>query len=386
MSRPKLGLSTIAIHGVPHRRPDWSPVAPSLHQSSTFTNPIGSEDEVLYSRYGNNPNQVDLAQKYALLEGADAAVFVASGMGATALAHLAVLRPGDHLISSTWIYGGTQKLFDEELGRYGIEVTYVSPDQPRLWRKSVKKATRALFVETPTNPLMRVIDLGPISYVAQEQGLALLVDATFASPINYRPLEHGADVVITSATKYLNGHSDVIAGAVAGSASFVEEVIRLMRLWGQAIDPHAAWLIERGMRTLSLRMQRHNSNGLAVAQWAEQHSGISRVHYPGLPSHPDHAHARTVLAGYGGMVGLELKGGAKATERMLKRLKLITHAPSLAGVETLVSEPRLTSHKGIGPEGRSKIGIPDGFLRLSCGIEDSEDIIGDLEQGLKGEK
>jgi len=386
MSRPKLGLSTIAIHGVPHRRPDWSPVAPSLHQSSTFTNPIGSEDEVLYSRYGNNPNQVDLARKYALLEGADAAVFVASGMGATALAHLAVLRPGDHLISSTWIYGGTQKLFDEELGRYGIEVTYVSPDQPRLWRKSVKKATRALFVETPTNPLMRVIDLGPISYVAQEQGLALLVDATFASPINYRPLEHGADVVITSATKYLNGHSDVIAGAVAGSASFVEEVIRLMRLWGQAIDPHAAWLIERGMRTLSLRMQRHNSNGLAVAQWAEQHSGISRVHYPGLPSHPDHAHARTVLAGYGGMVGLELKGGAKATERMLKRLKLITHAPSLAGVETLVSEPRLTSHKGIGPEGRSKIGIPDGFLRLSCGIEDSEDIIGDLEQGLKGEK
>ncbi len=386
MSRPKLGLSTVAIHGVPHRRPDWSPVAPSLHQSSTFLNPIGSEDEVLYSRYGNNPNQVDLARKYALLEGADSAVFVASGMGATSLAHLAVLRPGDHLISSTWIYGGTQKLFDEELGRYGIDVTYVSPDQPRLWRKSVRKATRAIFVETPTNPLMRVIDLGPISYVAKEQGLALLVDATFASPINYRPLEHGADVVITSATKYLNGHSDVIAGAVAGSASFVEEVIRLMRLWGQAIDPHAAWLIDRGMRTLALRMERHNANGLAVARWAEQHAGISRVHYPGLPSHPDHAHASTVLAGFGGMVGLELKGGARAAERMLKRLKLIAHAPSLAGVETLVSEPRLTSHKGIGPEGRSKIGIPDGFLRLSCGIEDAPDIIGDLEQGLKGDK
>jgi len=386
MSRPKLGLSTVAIHGVPHRRADWSPVAPSLHQSSTFLNPIGSEDEVLYSRYGNNPNQVDLARKYALLEGADSAVFVASGMGATSLAHLAVLRPGDHLISSTWIYGGTQKLFDEELGRYGIDVTYVSPDQPRLWRKSVRKATRAIFVETPTNPLMRVIDLGPISYVAKEQGLALLVDATFASPINYRPLEHGADVVITSATKYLNGHSDVIAGAVAGSASFVEEVIRLMRLWGQAIDPHAAWLIDRGLRTLALRMERHNANGMAVARWAEQHAGISRVHYPGLPSHPDHAHASTVLGGFGGMVGLELKGGARAAERMLKRLKLIAHAPSLAGVETLVSEPRLTSHKGIGPEGRSKIGIPDGFLRLSCGIEDAPDIIDDLEQALKGDK
>jgi len=383
MSRPKLGLSTIAIHGTPHRRPDWSPVAPSVHQSSTFINPIGADDEVLYSRYGNNPNQVEVARKYAMLEGADAAIFVSSGMGATALAHLAVLRPGDHLISSTWIYGGTQKLFDEELGRYGIEVTYVSPDQARLWRKSVRKSTRAIFVETPTNPLMRVIDLGPIANAAEEYGLALLVDATFASPINFRPLEHGADVVITSATKYLNGHSDVIAGAVAGSASFVEEVTRLMRLWGQAIDPHAAWLIDRGMRTLSVRMERHSINGMAVAQWAEQHAGVSKVHYPGLPSHPDHKHAKSVLAGFGGMVGLELKGGAKAAERMLKRLKLITHAPSLAGVETLVSEPRLTSHKAIGAEGRARIGIPDGFLRLSCGIEDAADIIGDLEQGLK---
>ncbi|HEX5963451.1 MAG TPA: PLP-dependent aspartate aminotransferase family protein [Gemmatimonadales bacterium] len=383
MSRPGLGLSTIAIHGTPHRRPDWSPVAPSLHQSSTFTNPIGSDDEVLYSRYGNNPTQVALAKKYALLEGGDDAIFVSSGMGATALAHLAVLRPGDHLISSTWIYGGTQRLFDEELGRYGIEVTYVTPDQVRLWRKSVRKSTRAIFVETPTNPLMRVIDLAPVAYLAEEHGLALLVDATFASPINFRPLEHGADVVITSATKYLNGHSDVIAGAVSGSASFVEEVNRLMRLWGQAIDPHAAWLIDRGMRTLGVRMERHNANGMAVAQWAEQHPSISKVHYPGLPSHPDHEHAKSVLEGFGGMVGLELKGGAKAAERMLKRLKLIAHAPSLAGVETLVSEPRLTSHKGIGPDGRAKIGIPDGFLRLSCGLEDAADIVADLEQGLR---
>jgi cystathionine beta-lyase/cystathionine gamma-synthase len=159
-----------------------------------------------------------------------------------------------------------------------------------------------------------------------------------------------------------------------------------MRIWGQSIDPHAAWLIDRGMRTLAVRMERHNINGMAVAQWAERHPGISKVHYPGLVSHPDHKYAETALAGYGGMVGLELKGGAKAAERMLKRLKLIVHAPSLAGVETLVSEPRLTSHKGIGVEGRTKIGIPDGFLRLSCGIEDAQDIIGDLEQGLKGEK
>jgi cystathionine beta-lyase/cystathionine gamma-synthase len=381
--RPRrYGLSTTAIHGTPHRRPDWTPVAPAIQQSSTFVNPVGSDADILYSRYGNNPNQVDLARKYALLEGAEAAIFLASGMGATALAHLAVLRPGDHLISSSWIYGGTRQLFDEELSRHGIEITYVTPDQPRLWRKSVRKATRALFVETPTNPLMRVIDLGPVAHVAREEGLALLVDATFASPINFRPLEHGADIAISSATKYLNGHSDVIAGAVAGSTSFVEEVTRLMRLWGQAIDPHAAWLVDRGLRTLAVRMARHNANGLAVAQWAASHSAFATVHYPGLPTHPDHAIATRTLDGFGGMVGLELAAGPKAAERMLKRLKLVTHAPSLAGVETLVSEPRLTSHKEMSAEGRAALGFPDGFLRLSCGLEDAEDIIADLQEAL----
>jgi cystathionine beta-lyase/cystathionine gamma-synthase len=383
MSPRRFGLSTTAIHGVPHRRADWAPVVSPLMQSSTFANPVGSDDDVLYSRYGNNPNQVALAKKYALLEGAEDAIFVASGMGATALAHLAVLRPGDHLVASNWIYGGTHRLFDEEFGRLGIDVTYVNPDQPRLWRKSVRKSTRAIFVETPTNPLMRVIDLEIVSQVAREFGLALLVDGTFASPINFRPLEHGADIVISSATKYLNGHSDIIAGAVAGSAAVVEEVNRLMRLWGQAIDPHAAWLVDRGLRTLAVRMERHNANGFAVARWAESHPTVARVHYPGLPTHPDHAHAKAVLDGFGGMVGLELKGGVRGTERMLKRLRLVTHAPSLAGVESLISEPRLTSHKSMTADQRAKVGIPDGFLRLSCGIEDAEDIIADLTQALE---
>jgi cystathionine beta-lyase/cystathionine gamma-synthase len=384
MTRRPFGFSTTSVHGRPHRRPDWSPVAPALLQSSTFVNPVGSDEGVIYSRYGNNPNQVALARKYALLEGAEAAIFVASGMGATALAHLAVLRPGDHLVSSSWIYGGTQHLFDQELTRFGIGVTYVAPDKPRGWRRAVRKATRAIFVETPTNPLMRVVDLGPVAQTAREFGLALLVDATFASPINFRPLEHGADIAITSATKYLNGHSDVIAGALAGSAPLVEEVNRLMRLWGQAIDPHAAWLVDRGIRTLALRMERHNANGMTVARWAEAHPAIARVHYPGLASHPDHAHARAVLDGFGGMVGLELAGGAPAVERMLHRLALVTHAPSLAGVESLVSEPRLTSHRGLNEEERAELGIPDGFLRLSCGIEDADDIIGDLDQALRG--
>jgi len=378
----KLGLSTIAIHGAPSRHGDWSPVIAPVYQSSTFTNPVGSGEEVMYSRYGNNPNQVALGAKYALLEGSEAAVFVASGMGATALAHLAVLRPGDHLLSTGWIYGGTRRLFDEEFTRLGIEVTYVNPDQPRQWRRSVRKSTRAIFVETPTNPVMRIVDLTPMAQIARDGGLALLVDGTFASPINFRPLEHGADIVITSATKYLNGHSDVIAGAVAGSASIIEEVTRLMMLWGQAIDPHAAWLVERGMRTLDVRMQRHNVNGMAVARWAETRDQIVRVHYPGLPSHPDHAYAVSVLDGFSGMVGLELKGGARAAEKFLKKLKLIAHAPSLAGVESLISEPRLTSHRRLTEEQRTRQGIPDGFVRLSCGLENAEDIIADLEQAL----
>ena len=293
-----------------------------------------------------------LAGKYARLEGAEDAIFLSSGMGATALAHLAVLRPGDHLVSSSWIYGGTQQLFDEELTRFGIDVTYVRPDQPRLWRKSVRKATRAIFVETPTNPLMRVVDLAPVAHVAREYGLALLVDATFASPINFRPLEHGADIVITSATKYLNGHSDVIAGVVAGSASFVEEVNRLMRLWGQAIDPHAAWLVDRGMRTLALRMARHNANGAAVAAVGDEACRVRQGPLSRPPDHPDHELAAKVLDGFGGMVGLELAGGAKSGASVAQ--------PGEAG------DPRAQPGRRRDPGERAAVHVAQGALRRAA--------------------
>lgn len=382
MTRRRLGLSTRAIHGEPEPRPDWTPVSQPIYQSSTFTNPIGSSAEVLYTRYGNNPNQVSIGRRLAQLEGAEAALFVASGMGATALAHLAVLRPGDHLISSEWIYGGVQRLFTQEFGRFGIEVTFVDPLRSRAWKEALRKNTRALFVETPTNPLLRVVDLEPIATLAKAEGLALLVDSTFASPIAFRPLEHGADIVIHSATKYLNGHTDVIAGAVAGSESVVEEVRRLMQVWGQAIDPHAAWLIERGMRTLAIRVARHSATGLALAEWFARQAQVATVHYPGLASHRDHKTAKRVLEGYGGMLGLELKGGTRAAERFLRALTIAAHAPSLGGTETLVSEPRLTSHKGLTPDERARAGIPDGFLRFSLGLEDADDLIADFAQAL----
>jgi cystathionine beta-lyase/cystathionine gamma-synthase len=239
-----------------------------------------------------------------------------------------------------------------------------------------------VFVETPTNPLLRVIDLEPVAHLCKTEGLALLVDSTFASPINLRPIEHGADLVIHSATKYLNGHTDVIAGAVAGTEPVIEEVRKLMQVWGQAIDPMAAWLIDRGLRTLAVRVERHNANGLAVAQWCAEQKGIAKVHYPGLPSHPDHDVAKRMLGGFGGMLGIEIKGGVRAAERFLRALKIAAHAPSLGGTETLVSEPRLTSHASLSAEERERAGIPDGFLRFSLGLEDADDLIADFAQAL----
>jgi cystathionine beta-lyase/cystathionine gamma-synthase len=383
MSRRRLGLSTRAIHGTPRAQEPRTPVVSPIVQSSTFLHPVGSSDEVLYTRYGNNPNQVTVAERLATLEGGEAAIVLASGMGATALAHLAILRPGDHLVSSDWIYGGTRRLFEGEFTRLGIDVSFVDPGNPRGWKSKLRGTTRAIFLETPTNPLMRVLDVEPLASLCQTEGIALLVDSTFASPVNFRPLEHGADVVIHSATKYLNGHSDVIAGAVVGTQEMVDEVRRLMRVWGQAIDPHAAWLLERGLKTLAVRVARHNANGLGFAEWASGVADFAAVHYPGLPSHPDHALAATVLDGFGGMVGLELRGGAAAAERLLRRLRLAKHAPSLGGVETLVSEPRLTSHASLTPAQRAAQGIPDGFLRVSVGIEDVDDLIADFTLALR---
>ena len=379
MKRRMDGPSTRAVHGIRRGKPPSSPVASPIHQSSTFVHAVGSTDEVLYTRYGNNPNQTALAEKLAVLEGGERAIFLASGMGATALAHLAVLRSGDHLLSSAWVYGGTRQLFAGEFGKLGIEVTFVDPSEARNWRRAVRKNTRGIFLETPTNPLIRVLDLEPVAKLCQERGIALLVDSTFASPVNFRPLEHGADVVIHSATKYLNGHSDVIAGAVAGTEAVIEEVRRLLKVWGQALDPHAAWLIDRGLKTLAVRIERHNANGLAFARWAENRPEVAAVHYPGLPTHPNHALASRILEGYGGMVGLTLAGGGDAAMTVLKKLRLAIHAPSLGGVETLVSEPRFTSHAELSSDERAAQGIADGFIRVSLGVEDVEDIIADFE-------
>ncbi len=376
-----MGISTIAVHaGATHGSPGDA-VAPSLNQSVSFVMETGTTEQ-MYTRYGNTPNAEIVQNRLALLEGAEAALVLSSGMGATTCAMLALLRPGDHLISSSWIYGGTHTLFTRELTAMGIELTFVDPLEPRGWRQALKKNTRAIFLESPVNPTCRVLDLAPLQMIAKSEGIALVIDSTLASPVNLRPIEHGVDVVIHSATKYLNGHHDILAGAVMGSASFIDEVKQKMIVFGQAPDPFACWLLERGLKTIEVRVLRQNENALKIATWCEGRKEISKVHYPGLASHPDHAIAKSMMRGFGGMMAIELASGGDAAEGFIRKLKLFTHASSLGGVDSLISQPRFTSHAKLSSKERAAIGIADGFLRLSIGIENAEDLIADIEQAL----
>lgn len=380
--RVPLQRASVAIHGADDTTTTGQPVVSPLVQSVNHIQEVGTEAGLLYPRYGNTPNADRVQRILASLEGGEAALVLASGMGATACALLALLHPGDHLLASNWLYGGTRRLLTEEFTNMGIEVSLVEPLEARAWRQHVRKKTRVVFLETPVNPNCRVIDLRQIRFLAKEAGLAIVVDSTFASPVNFRPLEHGADVVIHSATKFLNGHHDVLSGAVIGTAQYIDEVRQKMIVWGQAPDPFACWLLERGLKTLDVRVKRQNENALRLAQWCSAHSSVSQVLYPGLETHPDHAVAKSVMDGFGGMMALVLAGGAPAAERFCSRVQLIKHAPSLGGVDSLVSEPRYTSHAHLTPEAREAVGIPDGFVRLSVGIEDVTDLIADVQQAL----
>jgi cystathionine beta-lyase/cystathionine gamma-synthase len=378
-----LDIATLAVHaGAPAHESD-TPVVHPLFQSVNFNQEIGTGDGLRYPRYGNSPNAEIVQERVAALEGAESAVLLASGMGAVACALLALLRPGDHLLASGAIYGGVSRLLGGEFATFGIDVTLIDPTETRVWRKRLRKTTRAIFLETPINPTCRVIDLRPVSYITKELGIALVVDSTFASPVNLRPLEHGADVVIHSATKYLNGHHDVLAGIVCGTAPYIEEVRQKMMVWGQAPDPFAAWLLERGLKTLDIRVARQNENAMRIAEWCATNSAIGKVHYSGLPDHPDHEVAKSMMDGFGGMMAIELAGGADAATRFLERIRIFRHAPSLGGVDSVVSEPRFTSHAHLSSAERARAGIPDGFLRLSVGIESAKDLIADIEQALR---
>ena len=377
----RLGAATLGVHGGPEDKTPGRPVVPPITQSATFHWATPADGELLYSRYGNNPNQLQVGGKMAALEGTEAAVVLGSGMGATAMTLLALTEAGDHVVASSQLYGDTKKLLGSELPRRGVETTFVDPDVGG-WQEAIRPETKVVFIEMPTNPTLRLLDPRPLVTMARERGIKVACDATFSSPVNLRAASLGIDAVIQSATKYLGGHSDLIAGVVAGSRELVDQVTQLSRLYGPALDPHTAWLLDRGLRTLDVRVRRHNENAMAVAEWFGDRPEVSKVVYPGLASHPDHALAAELMSGFGGMVSVVLGGGADAADRFMSRLSIAFAAPSLGGVETLLSQPRFTSHRGLSREKREAMGIPDGFVRISIGIEDADDLIADFEQAL----
>jgi cystathionine beta-lyase/cystathionine gamma-synthase len=342
----------------------------------------GDYHDIRYIRLNNTPNHEVLHSKLAALEGAEAALVTASGMAAITTALLSVLRAGDHLLVQDSLYGGTHDFVTGDLERFGIEYDFIDADRPETWEAFLRPTTRAIYVESLSNPLLRVGDLAAVVAFARTHALVSMIDNTFATPVNFRPPEHGFDLTLHSGTKYLNGHSDIVAGALVGRAELVTAARRKLAHLGASLDPHACALLHRGLKTLALRVRAQNATALALASRLEAHPAVVRVHYPGLESHPRHARAGALFDGFGGVLSFELEGGLDAARRLLARLTIAVVAPSLGGVETLVTRPATTSHGGMAPEDRAKLGIGDGLVRVAVGIEAVEDLVADFEQAL----
>jgi cystathionine beta-lyase/cystathionine gamma-synthase len=378
-------LETKLIHaGEPKPRIQGA-VSMPIFQSANFE--YENEDDyhsLKYIRLNNTPNHEVLHQKLAASENAEAALVAASGMAAISTALLAVLSAGDHLLVQDCVYGGTHGLVTKDLRAFGISHDFVDPDNTNSWNRQLRPNTKAIYVETMSNPLLQVPDLRAVVEFARANRLISLIDNTFASPVNFRPAEVGFDISLHSCTKYLNGHSDIVAGAVIGRQALVERIKHRLDHLGGSLDPHAASLLHRGMKTLALRVRFQNESTLAIAQFLERHPAVESVHYAGLESHPRFARARELFNGCGGVLSFELKGGVEKAQEFMGRVTLPIRAPSLGGVETLITRPATTSHSGITRQERHQLGISDSLIRLSVGIEATEDIIADFDQALGG--
>jgi cystathionine beta-lyase/cystathionine gamma-synthase len=385
--RPSDRLSTLLIHAGEPEVPIEGAVSLPVFQSATFVlGSAGGEstyDDLRYVRLSNTPNHQVLHAKLAALAGAEAGLVTASGMAAIHAVLAAHLEAGDHFLVQRCVYGGTHSLVHRDAGRFGWSFDVIEADAPETWAALLQPRTRVIYVETIANPLLAVAELEAVAAFARERGLVSVIDNTFASPVNCRPHELGFDLVVESCTKYLNGHSDIVAGCVTGSAAALRRVRSLANHLGGCLDPHAAFLLRRGLQTLGLRMGRHNENGLALAPFLAGRADVERVRYPYLESQPDYARAKRLLRGGGGVVSFEVAGGPAAADRVLRRLRLARLAPSLGGVETLVTRPVTTSHLGLSPDERAAAGIPEGLIRVAVGLEDAEDLCADFGEALE---
>jgi cystathionine beta-lyase/cystathionine gamma-synthase len=383
MSTPSPRLETLLVHAGEEPRVDGAVTLP-VFQSSTFeSGDASSYHDLRYIRLNNTPNHRALHAKLAALEGTESALVFGSGMAALSTMMLTLLRPGDHLLAQPGLYGGTHELIVKDLAALGIEHDFLDPDDPAGWDRLVRPETRLVHCEAISNPLLRVIDLPALAAFARRRGLLATIDATFATPVNFRPAAHGFDLVMHSATKYLNGHSDIVAGSVAGPAALVDAIRHKLNHLGGALDPHACFLLQRGLKTLALRVRAQNRSAQVLAEHLAAHPAVARVHYPGLPSDPGHARARALFQGFGGMLSFELAGDAGAADRLLAALRLPIVAPSLGGPETLVTLPARSSHSGLDPAARRALGIADGLVRVSVGLEAVEDLVEDFDRALR---
>ena len=377
-------MDTTAVHGgEPRPGPDGSVVFP-IYQGTVYeVEPGTGYHDLKYIRLNSTPSQRYLHDKLAALEGAEAAVATSSGMAAVTTILLSLMRAGDHLLASDCLYGGTHDFLTGHAADLGWSYSFVDAGRPETWEAARTERTKVFLVETITNPLMRVGLLDQVADFGQREGIVTVIDNTFASPVNFRPLQAGFDVVFHSATKYLGGHSDLVAGAVMGGTQVIERVRKTLNLFGGSLDPHAGFLLARGIKTLALRVQAQNANALALARFLAEHPAVAAVNYPGLASHPDHAHAAKLLSGFGGMLSLRLHGGEQAAQALLDAVTLAYVAPSLGGVETLITRPAATSHAGMSREDRDRLGITADLIRISSGIEGTQDLVGDFAQALE---
>lgn len=380
---------TVAVHGGAHDEPGRSHVPP-IHLSTVFRFDSVSEMAAtfrgerpgyIYSRFAS-PTVALVERHLAALEGAEDALVTGSGMAAIGVALLSMLRTGDHLLASADLYGGTRHLFDDLLARIGITVSYVPLERPEALDEFRGPRTRAVYVESPTNPTLKVMDLAAWAAHARRLGLLCVVDNTFATPLLQNPLALGADLVVHSATKALSGHDDVLAGVLMGSRERIAPAREVLKTFGTNLDGHAAWLLERGLKTLAVRTARQCDNAEALVAWLARHPAVARVHYPGQSDHPAHAVAARQMRRFGGLFAFELTGGAAAVERLFERVRLIRLAPTLGGTETIALVPAVSSHIRLTPDERAAIGVPDGLVRISCGLEHPDDLVADLGRAL----